>query len=137
MYQTFDYFYTVAQDDIDELEHAGNYHYLRWTQAAAVAHSSANGWSPEDYIRQGAGWVAHEHHIKYLKPAFLGDDIKITTWISKRSSATSERQYRVYRVDGTVLARATTIWAFMNYKTQRPTRIPTAVANCFELVENL
>jgi len=33
-----------------------------------------------------------------------------------------------------MLARAGTEWAFINYTTQRPTRIPEEVACCFELV---
>ena len=49
MVARFEYLHTVTREDIDDLGHAGNYHYIRWMQHAAVAHSTANGWPPERY----------------------------------------------------------------------------------------
>ena len=66
MTAVFDYPHTVVAEDIDELGHAGNYHYVKWMQRAAVAHSTANGWSHEDYQRLGAGWVVRAHRITDL-----------------------------------------------------------------------
>ena len=37
----FDYPHTVTHEDIDELGHAGNFHYIKWMQHAAIAHSAA------------------------------------------------------------------------------------------------
>jgi len=131
----FEYPHVVAHEDIDELGHAGNYHYVRWMQHAAVAHSAANGLSAERYRELGAGWVVRSHQITYLKPAFEGDALVIETWVANLRSATSLRRYRIRRADGTLLARAETDWAFINYATQRPVRIPAEVAACFEIVD--
>jgi acyl-CoA thioester hydrolase len=131
----FEYVHTVVSEDIDELDHAGNYHYVRWMQDAAVAHSTANGWSPDDYRRLGAGWVVREHQITYLRPAFEGDRIVIRTWVANLRPATSLRKYEIVGADGELLARAETDWAFINYARHRPVRIPPEVASCFEVVE--
>lgn len=136
MIAIFEHPYTVASTDIDELNHAGNYHYVRWMQDAAVAHSSANGWTPQKYHALGAGWVAHSHDITYLKPAYENDQLRIKTWVSDLKSATSRRHYEIMNADGEILAKAETNWAFINFNTQKPTRIPPEVAKCFELVEN-
>lgn len=132
----FEFQYTVAKSDIDELKHAGNYHYLRWMQAAAVGHSSANGWTPQKYLELGSGWVARAHNIIYLKPAYEGNVLIIKTWVSAVKSATSLRHYEIMIASGEVLAKAETRWAFINFKTQKPTRIPPAVTKCFKLIEN-
>jgi len=130
----FEYLHTVTEEDIDEMGHAGNFHYVRWMQHAAVAHSSANGWSAQEYNALGAGWVVRSHKITYLKPAFMGDRLLIKTWVANMKPATSLRRYEILNAEGEILARAETDWAFVNYARQKPTRIPTEVANCFEVV---
>lgn len=132
----FEFPYTVTNSDIDELNHAGNYHYLRWMQNAAMAHSSANGWTPLKYLELGSGWVAKSHKIIYLKPAYEGNALMIKTWVSAVKSATSLRHYEILNASGIVLSKAETCWAFIDFKTQKPTRIPQALAKCFKLVEN-
>ncbi len=130
----FAYPHIVTREDIDELGHAGNFHYVRWLQRAAVAHSAANGWPAERYSELGAGWVVRAHQITYLKPAYAGDELVITTWVENMRPATSLRRYEIHRADGALLARAETDWAFINYTTQKPVRIPPAVADSFEIV---
>ena len=132
----FEYSHTVTQADIDELGHAGNFHYVRWMQHAAVAHSTANGWPSQRYKKLGAGWVVRSHHINYLKPAFEGDCLVIKTWVANMKPATSLRRYEILNAEGEILARAETDWAFVNYERQKPTRIPAEVADCFEIVKD-
>ena len=131
----YEYQHTVTAEDIDELDHAGNYHYVRWMQHAAEAHSTANGWSVGRYGELGAGWVVRSHQITYLKPAFEGDRLVIRTWVSNLRPATSLRKYEMRNEAGELLARAETDWAFVNYASQRPVRIPAEVAGCFTVVE--
>jgi acyl-CoA thioester hydrolase len=134
MVARFEYHHTVSPGDIDDLGHAGNYHYIRWMQHAAVAHSTANGWPSERYQELGAGWVVRSHQITYLRPAFEGDELIIRTWVANMKPATSLRRYEISLRSGTVLARAETDWAFVSYARQKPMRIPQAVAECFEVV---
>jgi acyl-CoA thioester hydrolase len=136
MSKFFDYEHMVVPEDIDELGHAGNFHYVKWMQHAAIAHSTANGWPPDKYDELGAGWVVRAHRIIYLKPAFEGDEVVIRTWVASARPAASVRRYEIHRDDGILLARAETEWVFVNYKTQRPVRIPPEVACCFEVVED-
>ena len=125
------YQHTVTAEEIDELDHAGNYHYIKWMQHAAVAHSSANGWSPQRYIELGSGWVARSHEITYLKPAFDGDSLDIKTWVANLRSVVSLRCYEISRTNGEVLAEAQTEWVFVNYARNKPVRIPFEVSSCF------
>ena len=130
----FEYLHTVSAEDIDQLGHAGNFHYVKWMQHAAVAHSTANGWSAQEYDALGAGWVVRSHKITYLKPAFKGDALVIKTWVANMKRATSLRQYEILNDQGELLATAETDWAFVNYERQKPIRIPAEVAACFEVV---
>lgn len=128
----FDYPYVVTPGDIDELGHAGNYHYVRWMQYAAVAHSTAIGWSPEAYNGLGAGWVVRSHQVTYHRPAFEGENLIIRTWVANIKAVTSLRRYRVLNSDGATIASAETDWAFIDHTRGKPVRIPAAVRASFE-----
>jgi acyl-CoA thioester hydrolase len=135
MEPVFVYRYRVTSADIDELGHAGNFHYIRWLQHAAVAHSTALGWPSARYRALGAGWVVRSHQITYLKPAFEGDEVLVRTWVANMRPATSLRCYEIHNSEGDLLAEATTDWAFINYQKQRPVRIPAEVADSFPVLE--
>jgi acyl-CoA thioester hydrolase len=125
----------VQDDEIDLLGHVYNLRYLQWMIDAAVAHSAAQGWGNEDYLRIGQGWVVRAHEIEYLAPAHAGEPIAVRTWIADFKRVTSRRRYRVVReTDGRTLAEGATNWAFIDFATRRLIRIPDIVSASFEVV---
>ncbi len=137
MHRTYEYHHLVTNDEIDGLGHVNNVVYLKWLQDAAVAHSGANGWPARRYREQGIGWVARSHFIEYLQPAFVDQEIVVQTWISNLQKVKSLRKYRIIRpADSELLVRAETNWAFVNYKSLSPCRIPTEVSECFSVVSD-
>ena len=136
MPEIYEYRHTVRDDEIDGLGHANNVAYVDWMQSAAVAHSTAQGWPGERYHRLGSGWVVRHHKIEYLQPAFAGDSVVVRTWVATMKKATSLRRYKILReTDETLLATAETKWAFINYTTGQPRRIPGEVAESFTVID--
>jgi acyl-CoA thioester hydrolase len=136
MPEIFEYCRTVGEESIDSLGHVNNVAYVDWMQSAAVAHSAAQGWPGERYQRLGLGWVVRSHKIEYVQPAFAGDRIVVRTWVATMKKVTSLRRYQIFRQDDeTLLATAQTKWAFINYATGEPARIPADVAGSFQLVD--
>ncbi|MEC9091347.1 MAG: acyl-CoA thioesterase [Planctomycetota bacterium] len=126
----------IRKSDIDRMGHVNNVSYVGWMQEAAMAHSAANGWDLEDYQQLGMGWVAREHRIEYLTPAFLGDGLHLETWVSGLKRVSSTRDYRfIKKESGEVIAAARTQWAFINLQNQKPTKIPETVRNAFSVVQ--
>jgi acyl-CoA thioester hydrolase len=106
-------------------------------QDVAVAHSTAQGWSMARYAEAGMGWVVRSHTITYKRPSFLGETITACTWIAGFSPRTSPRRYLFWRAaDKCVLAEAETMWVFVNLATGRPTKVPDALRQAFEIVED-
>ena len=137
MPEIFEYFHTVADDEIDALGHANNVAYVEWLQAAAVDHSAAQGWPGEKYRELGAGWVVRSHTIEYDRPAVAGERIVVRTWVATMKKVTSIRRYRILRYDDeTLLATAETKWAFINYATGQPMRVPPEIARSFVVVDH-
>ena len=132
----YEHHITVLSSDIDENEHANNQCYLRWMNEAAVAHSKENGWTAQRYIDLGSSWFARKHTIEYLAPSFEGDQLVVRTGVSDWYSIRSTRTYRfVRRSDGKVIARAETLWVFVNLSTGKPTRLPKEVTDAFVVVD--
>jgi acyl-CoA thioester hydrolase len=128
----------VLPSDIDENQHANNLCYLRWMNEAAIAHSSACGWTAQRYIELGSTWFARRHTIEYLVPAKESDELIVQTWIFDWKTIRSTRKYRFLRQrDNIVIAEAETLWAFVNLATGKPTKLPEIVTNSFVVVGNI
>jgi acyl-CoA thioester hydrolase len=128
----FRHVYEVVDADIDFLGHASNIAYLRWVQDAAVAHSEAVGLDYAAYVSAGGLFIIRRSEIDYLRPTLRGDKLEVRTWLGTVHAAKCERLTEIVRVDdGTLVARATTIWGYIDAKTGRPTRIPGALRTAF------
>jgi acyl-CoA thioester hydrolase len=133
----FEYAHDVRSEEIDALGRASNVAYVTWMLAAATAHSAALGWPPEAYLARGAGWVVRSHAIEYLGAAFAGDRVVVRTWVATMDGASSIRRYEMLRAAGEAsrIATAETLWAFVDYRTGRPTRIPREIAEAFPVLD--
>jgi len=130
---------TVGPEVIDALGHVNNVTYLQWLIDAALAHSAARGWDAARHLELGLGWVVRSHRIEYLQPALEADRLTVRTWVSGFKKISSDRRYHIVRQeeDGeTLLLTAETKWAFIDYKTGQPVRIPKEIADAFVVVEH-
>lgn len=121
--------HTVAPGDIDRLDHVNNVAFVRLVQEAALQH-----WfhvAPEN-AQETITWVCRRHEIDYLKPAFLGEDLQIKTWVGEPSGATWERFTEITRpLDEALLLKARTVWVLLDAKTGRPKRVDDRVKDWF------
>ena len=124
---------TVAESDIDELEHANNVAYVRWLQDVAIAHSSAVGLDFEAYKRIGGVFVVRRHEVDYLRPVVRGARLEVRTWIESAMAAKCIRMTEMSADDGTVVCRAKTTWGFIDLASARPARIPQEIRDAFQL----
>ncbi len=136
MPEVYEHSHTVRNNEIDGLGHANNVAYVDWMQSAAVAHSTAQGWPNKAYRQLGLGWVVRSHAIEYHQPAFAGNRIVVQTWVATMTKVTSIRRYRILlREDDKLLATAETKWAFVDYATGQPARIPSEITQSFQVVD--
>jgi acyl-CoA thioester hydrolase len=122
----------VEWRDIDPEQHVNNAVYLSYLEDCGVQVAAAHGWPMARMQAEGFAIVARRHQIEYQQPAVLDDELELATWISDAKLATAVRHYRVTRVrDGALLARARTLWVWVDLKTGRPIRIPDAFLSDF------
>ena len=125
------YRFTVPASDIDVNGHVNNVAYVQWMQDVAVHHFRDVGGEPL-MDAAAATWVARSHHIEYLRPAYLGDDVEARTWVTDFSRVRSVRCYTFVRMsDDVLLAKGETEWVFVNATTGRPKAIPESITSLF------
>jgi acyl-CoA thioester hydrolase len=116
--------------DIDELGHVSNVVYLRWVLDVAVAHSRSVGWDYAQYRALGSAFVVRRHEIDYVASVLEGQQVVAETWVDSWKQASVVRRTDLRRGE-TVVARASSLWAFVSLTTGRPQRIPDALLAAF------
>ena len=135
MTNVFTHDFVVTGDMLDANSHVNNVLFVQWMQDVAILHSVANGAGSDVYRRLGASWVARSHHIDYENAAVLGDEICVRTWLADARKVSCRRKYLFSRKeDRRVLARAETVWVYVDFKTGRPRKIDAEVIQKFTLL---
>jgi len=125
--------FIVPDEALDENGHVNNVAYVQWMQDVAVRHYEAMG-GRQLTIELGATWVVRSHKIEYLRPAFVGEQIRAETWVVNIRRVRSLRCYRFVRVsDNQELVRGETDWVFVDTNTGHLMAIPSEVSSLFTL----
>jgi acyl-CoA thioester hydrolase len=116
----------VIPADIDAYEHVNNAVYMTWFDRAAWEHSAALGLPIEKCLQLDRGMAVLRSVISYLKPAVLGDTIRVATWLLPADGKLRvRRRFQVRREQGGVtLARAEIEYACIELSSGRPVRWP-------------
>ncbi len=116
----------VARADIDAYDHVNNAVYMAWFDRVAWEHSAALGLPIERCLELDRGMAVLRSLIAYLRPAVLGDTIRVATWLLPSGGKLRvRRRFQVRREsDRATLARAEIEYACIELSSGRPTRWP-------------
>ena len=120
----------VGEEAIDVLNHVNNKEYLRWMEEAATKHAAHCGWDFEALRAVNRTWVARQHWIEYLRPAYLKDDLVLCTWVQSAKRVSSLRRYALLRGEELVMVGATE-WVLVDFEKRRPALITPEIIDCF------
>ena len=112
--------YTVKEENIDRNNHLNNIVYIQWMQDIAISHDQHLGCDENYYNSKKCYWVAKKHSIDYKKPAYLNDTITVKTKITNMKHCSSTRVYEFYNQQNTLIAKAETLWVFIDVKSGLP-----------------
>ncbi len=130
-FSEFSYVYTVKESDIDVNNHMNNVAYLNLINDVSAAHWDGMV-TPE--VSEKYFWIVRRHEIDYLGSCFLGDKIKVKTWVDEPKGATWKRFFSIETLkDGKIILEAQTTWVLINKLNQRPSRVTDEVIGVFLL----
>jgi acyl-CoA thioester hydrolase len=122
---TFTMHRQVEWRDIDTAQHVNNAVYFNYIEECGLEVAEAHGWPLARSEAEGFAVIARAHHIEYRQPAFLRDELEISTWAAPEGRVSANRFYSITRPrDGGMLAQARTRWVWIDINTRRPIRIP-------------
>lgn len=133
----FEQTFTVNPEHIDDNNHLNNVVYIQWMQDVAIMHSSTLGWDAKKYATNQCSWVAKTHFVDYIRPAFLRETLTVKTWIDNIKRCSSVRKYAFYNSESKLIAKAETLWIFINAKTGRPQGIFPEIKENFIPIDNV
>lgn len=115
----------VAWQDIDLLGHVNNAVYLDYVTECGMQVVKAHHWPVTRMLADGFGILLRRNQIQYLQPAFLDDELEISTWFSKVRFSTATRYYEITRPnDQAKIAFVQALGVWVDLKTGQPIRIP-------------
>jgi acyl-CoA thioester hydrolase len=116
----------VTAGDIDAYDHVNNAVYMTWFDRTAWEHSAAVGLPIEQCLQLDRGMAVLRSVIAYLRPAVLGDTVRVATWLlTADGKLRVRRRFQVQReADGMTLARAEIEYACIELSSGRPARWP-------------
>lgn len=124
--------FKVRLYELDSLGHVNNAVYLRYCEQAAMEASESAGYTLDKYKEKGWLWIIKHTILEHVAPAFYGDVIEVTTWVSQITPASTFREYLLTRrSDGALIARARSRWVLLDAKSGRPLRMPEEMREVF------
>ena len=82
-------------------------------------------WPAQRMRDEGGAILIRKHHIQYMQPALLDDEIEVASYVYDVKRASAMRYYSITRVsDGALLARVNSLGVWVDLKTGQPARFP-------------
>jgi len=119
----------VAKEHLDDLKHVNNVQYLYWAQEIAKAH-----WYKIKPLisKYSAVWMVRNHEVTYKLGAFLGDIIRVETYVEKVRGPLSLRVVEFFDdKNNQLLVRCRTQWCYIDPVVRKPSRVPSEIKDCF------
>ena len=122
----------VRSYELDSFGHVNNAVYLNYLEEARSEFLKQVVLSFDDLARLGVHLVIIEAHIKYLTPAYYGDEIEIVGQFTHVKGASLTITYALTEMrSGRRVATAETRGAFVDPQTGRPVRTPQPFRSAF------
>jgi acyl-CoA thioester hydrolase len=83
-------------------------------------------------IEHGFAILLREINVQYLQPAFYGDELELSSWVSDVRRVSATRHYLIHRSsDKAEIARIHTLGVWVNLDSRMPVRIPDEMLKDF------
>jgi len=118
---------------IDFVGHVNNIVYIQWLENGRLRLLEEMGYPIVDLAHNsGVVPVLTETNIKYKKPFFLNNDVKVELWVSKLNNASAIMEFRFFNEKDELCASAQQKGLFIDRQTQRPARLSEEHRRAFE-----
>lgn len=114
----------VRYGETDSMKYVYYGNYAQYLEVARVELFRGIGMSYSDIENRGIWLPVASFEIKYLKPAFYDENLKIETYIRKIPGVKIEFDYEIFNSQNQLITTAKTVLFFFSSETQKITSCP-------------
>ena len=118
----------VVETHLDFNNHVNNLVYLQWAMDISREHwlSEISTEMDNQYF-----WMVRSHHVEYRKQAFLGELLRVETFVNGYRGPFSDRVVKIFR-DKELLAEVVSNWCLIERSSQKLKRVPEEIQCLFK-----
>ena len=116
--------YTIRSSEVDTDQKATPLAILHLVQEASMGSASDLGASVAELEPQNLAWVLLRKSFTIVDRPNLGQQVSVVTYPSHFDRFLAYRDYKMYDMDGRLLAYASSTWTLLNFVERKMARIP-------------
>ncbi len=98
-------------------------------------HTESIGYGHKKMEENNYTWMLSRWRVRFFSYPLAGEKITISTWTSKIDRFYANREFTIADDKGNIIAKASTLWIFIDLIKKRPIRIPTELYSYFNIIE--
>lgn len=122
----------VRYGETDQMGYVYYGYYAMYYEVARVEALRKLGLTYREIEATGIIMPVLENHTKFLAPGKYDELLRIVTTIKEKPTVRMKFEYEVFNEEGKLINQGETILAFIDLKTNRPTRPPKAMMDVLE-----
>ena len=114
-----EYIKPIYTYEIDSGQHVSNIAYVQWMEVGRLKLLEEVGLPVHKIKLEGFAPALIRTEIRYKKPLFLGDEVRVVLWISKLKNASATMRFEFYNQLNDIVAEGEQVGLFIKVDNQR------------------
>lgn len=130
--QKIEYIKPIYTYEIDSGQHVSNIAYVQWMEVGRLKLLEEVGFPVHEIKSTGFVPALIRTEIRYKKPLFLGDEVRVVLWISELKNASATMRFEFYNQLNDIVAEGEQVGLFIKVDSQRPHKLSASDRARFE-----
>ena len=118
-----EYIKPIYTYEIDSGQHVSNIAYVEWMEVGRLKLLEEVGLPVHEIKLKGFVPALIRTEIRYKKPLFLGDEVRVVLWISELKNASATMRFEFYNQLNDIVAEGEQVGLFIKVDSQRPHKL--------------
>ena len=130
--KTIEYTKPIYTYEIDSGQHVSNIAYIQWMEVGRLKLLEEVGLPVHEIKSKGFVPALIRTEIRYKKPLFLGDEVRVVLWVSELKNASATMRFEFYNQLNDIVAEGEQVGLFIKVDSQRPHKLSASDRARFE-----
>lgn len=109
---------------------------LSYMAETSTWHSNALGLGVDEIRKENYGWMLIKWELEIAEYPKVKDNVQIATWTSGFNKFYATREFQMLDSSESVIAKASSLWVFLDINRRRPIRIPGHIIQKYSICKS-